>query len=73
VRSVEREFTGHMREAADPHRDPPWAELPVIGTDYRFPQGLLDEMLADRTRDTLAGLTIPSARLPRIARRGRRR
>ncbi len=52
-------FTQQMRAAADPERDPEWATMPVLGTDYHFPRSLLEEMTSDRTVTTLASLTVP--------------
>lgn len=51
--------TRQFRAAADPERDPPWAEMPVIGTDYHFPKGLLEETRTDPTLDQLRGLDMP--------------
>jgi pimeloyl-ACP methyl ester carboxylesterase len=48
-----------FRAAADPDRDPPWAEMPVVGTEYHFPKALIAEMRSDSTLDQLAGLGIP--------------
>jgi uncharacterized protein len=52
-------FTAQMRAAADPARDPPWAAMPVLGSDYHIPWALLMETAGDVTPDRLAGLDIP--------------
>ena len=53
------EATRLFRAAANPDRDPSWAAMPVINTNYHFPKDLLAEMKTDSTVDQLRGLAIP--------------
>jgi pimeloyl-ACP methyl ester carboxylesterase len=52
-------FTEMMRAAADSARDPPWAEMPVVGTDRYVPKAMMAEMLADDTFTRLLKLGVP--------------
>lgn len=52
-------FTETMRAARDPRRDPEWSAMPVVGSSYHIPSGLLAEMPDDPTPQTLAGLQLP--------------
>jgi pimeloyl-ACP methyl ester carboxylesterase len=51
-------FTRIMR-AAHSEADPPWADMPVVGTDFHFPSALIAETPDDPTRANLASLTVP--------------
>jgi len=48
-----------FRAAARPGEDPPWAAMPVLGTDYYFPKALLEEIRTDTTPAQLRALEIP--------------
>jgi pimeloyl-ACP methyl ester carboxylesterase len=52
-------FTRRMRAAADPGSDPPWAEMPVLGTNWYFPKAMLVETTDDNTPDRLRRLPVP--------------
>lgn len=53
------EATRLFRAAANPERDPPWAAMPVVNTEYYFPKALLEEFETDQTLDQLLGLDVP--------------
>jgi alpha-beta hydrolase superfamily lysophospholipase len=52
-------FTAQMRAAADPARDPAWAAMPVLGTDYYITHTVLEEATDDRTPLTIGQLNVP--------------
>jgi uncharacterized protein len=52
-------FTARMRAAADPTRDPPWAAMPVLGSEYHIPRALIEEVVSDATPDALGELGLP--------------
>jgi uncharacterized protein len=51
-------FTAQMR-AARSDTDPSWSGLPVPGTSYHLPAGLLEEVASDPTYSTLRALSQP--------------
>jgi pimeloyl-ACP methyl ester carboxylesterase len=51
-------FTHRMR-AAHSSADPPWSAMPVLGSTYHVPAGMLAEMPADPTHERIAALTVP--------------
>lgn len=52
-------FTQQMRAAIDPEKDPDWAGLPILGSDYYIPAGLMAELPDDPTPRQLASLPLP--------------
>ncbi len=52
-------FTQLCRSAADPSRDPPWAQMPVVGTSYFFPKAMISEMAEDTAMIELTALELP--------------
>jgi pimeloyl-ACP methyl ester carboxylesterase len=51
-------FTHQMR-AAHSGADPPWSEMPVLGSKYHIPAEMVAEMPTDPTRERIAALAVP--------------
>lgn len=51
-------FTQRMR-AAKSDADPAWADMPILGTGYYLPSGLIDEVAEDPTPKILRTMTQP--------------
>jgi pimeloyl-ACP methyl ester carboxylesterase len=51
-------FTHRMR-ASRHDGDPYWSAMPVLGTSYHLPAGLLAELPSDRTRTLCTALSVP--------------
>ncbi|HWE33164.1 MAG TPA: alpha/beta fold hydrolase [Solirubrobacteraceae bacterium] len=48
-----------MMRGARGAADPEWSAMPVVGTDYHLPKGLIAELAGDATRSRLAALEVP--------------
>ena len=51
-------FTAQMRAAAS-GQDPEWSAMPVLGTGYHLPTGLIEELRQDPTPARLSALPLP--------------